>query len=306
MNDNLSGLKRIPSILEIKRILPNQRVKEKLGRELYKEALTNSKKVFAYSILYKSKGKKIRGFLVEPREGKNLPCIIWNRGGSRDFGSIRIGGLFINRTIISSLAIKGYIVIMTQYPGVAGGEGLDQMGSDDDIASILDLKKILNAYSRADSNRIGMYGHSRGGTMTYMCLRKVKWIKAAVIGAGPCDYTNAKQFRPKMVAHYKKMFGGSLIEKKKRSAIFWTEKLPKKTPLFIMHGTSDWRVNPQDSIRMADKLYSLKIPFKFILFEGDDHSLSANSEEYINQTVKWFERFLTNKEALPKMKPHGR
>lgn len=304
MKDNIEQLKAIPKIVEVTRISLSPKIKQLLGPHA-KEAEKNEKKIFVYRIIYKVKGKKIAGFIVEPRKGNNLPCIIWNRGGSRDFGSMKIGQLFNKFSNIAPLATQGYIVIMTQYPGVAGGEGIDQYGSDLDIASILDLQKILKAYKRADEKTIGMFGHSRGGCMTYMCLGKVKWLKAAVIGSGPTNEVRAAKWRKNWAQHQKEMFGGSLVEKKKRSAFFWSEKLSKKTPLLIMHGTADWRVNPLDSIEMSTKLYEHKIPHRLIMYEGADHAITEHREEFNKQTINWFNRFLKEKEKLPNVKPHG-
>ena len=71
-----------------------------------------------------------------------------------------------------------------------------------------------------------------------------------------------------------------------------------------MHGTADWRVNPLDSIKLAEKLYQNKIPFKLIIFEGADHIFTECKTEEIKQTLDWFDRFLKNDEKLPNLKPH--
>lgn len=239
MADNLNKLKKIPQIIEVKRLQLTDKIRKLLGPFWAKEADKNKNKIFVYRIIYKSKGKKIVGYIVEPRKGNNLPCIIWNRGGSRDFGSIRIGQLFGNHYTIAPLAIEDYIVIATQYPGVAGGEGIDNWGDDLGMASILDLYKILRNYKRADHTRVGMFGHSRGGCMTYMSLAKVKWIKAAVVGAAPTNEIRSSKWRKGWAEHQKRIYSSSIKEKKKRSAIFWANKINKKTPILIMHGTAD-------------------------------------------------------------------
>ena len=40
------------------------------------------------SITYLSDGLKITGYLVAPKKGENLPCVIFNRGGNREFGAL--------------------------------------------------------------------------------------------------------------------------------------------------------------------------------------------------------------------------
>lgn len=88
-------------------------------------------------------------------------------------------------------------------------------------------------------------------------------------------------------------------ELQKRSALFWPEKLCNTTPLLIMHGTRDNRVPALDSIELAAKLYAHKVPFRLNIYEGGDHYLSEFKSEALQESEKWFERFLKKGEALP-------
>jgi len=133
----------------------------------------------------------------------------------------------------------------------------------------------------------------------------VKWIKAAVTVGALTDFIRQEKLRSEMKAHFKKMFGGSLEEKKKRSAVFWAHLFHKKTPILIMHGSADWRVSPLDSIDLVQKLLKLGIPHRFVLFEGNDHGLSEHIDESVKMTISWFDRYVKNNEKLPDTKPHG-
>ena len=217
--DNLKSLEKIPLISSIRRIQPKDLDWKKLPKTFEKWAKMVDKKVFAYEFFYKSNGHKVVGFLVEPRKGKNLPCIIHNRGGSREFGAIDYGKLFSGRQEIAPLAMDGYIVVASQYSGNFGGEGVDKFGGKD-IYDVLNLQKILKAYSRADSSKIGMMGTSRGGLMTLISIAKVKWVKAAIAISAPTNQVTAAKFRKGWAGHQKKMFGGSLKEKIKRSPVY--------------------------------------------------------------------------------------
>jgi dipeptidyl aminopeptidase/acylaminoacyl peptidase len=301
--DNLKQLANLKGLHDVKRVELTERIKGFLG-PASKRAETNEKNIYCYSFFYTSNNKKIRGYIVEPREGNNLPCIIWNRGGWDDFGSIKIGMLFAFS--MARFARSGYVVIATQYPGVGGGEGKDEMGGEADVQAVLDLKELLSEYTRSDQTRIGMYGHSRGGMMTYMCMARANWIKAAVVGAAKADEVNAHLYRKNWKDNQKKMYGGSEKEKIKRSAIMWPEKMCKTTPLLICHGTADWRVNPQESLILSQKLLALKHPVRTIMYEGADHGISEFGNEYIGEAIKWFDRFVKNHETLPNMELHGR
>ncbi|MEK7148599.1 MAG: prolyl oligopeptidase family serine peptidase [Patescibacteria group bacterium] len=302
IQDNSDNIAKIAGILEVKRILFTKAHEELVGPVLAKVAKKNAQNIFVYKIIYRSQGHKVVGFLAEPRSGDNLPCIIYNRGGSNEFGALKIGMFFFR--LPAELALNGYIVIASQYSGNAGSEGKDEMGGSD-IEDVLVFQKILKKYSRANSSKIGMYGPSRGGMMTYLALAKVKWVEAAVTVGGSTNLLREEKLRPEMKKLNKQMFGGSLQEKKKRSAIFWTNLFYKKTPLLIMHGGSDWRVSPLDSIELSQKLLELHVPHRLVIFEGADHSLTEHKDESTKTTISWFNRFLKNDEPIPNTKLHG-
>jgi dipeptidyl aminopeptidase/acylaminoacyl peptidase len=301
MNDNLEKIKKLPLVLEASRINLKE-IPTILDSKLLKLAKQNASDIFVYKIIYKSQSHKVVGYIVEPRKGKKLPNIIWNRSGSNNIGEIKIEHLF---TKIADFAKHGYITITTQYSGNGGSEGKDEFGGRD-IEDVLNLYKILKGYNRSDISKVGMYGVSRGGLMVYLALARVKWIKAAVAISAPANQVLAPSFRKGWKEYQVKMYGGSLKENKKRSPVYWTEKFNKKTPLLIMHGTSDWRVNPMDSIRVAEKLYENKVPCRLVIFEGADHSISEYLENRIEYTFNWFDRFLKKNEKLPILTPHGK
>ncbi len=299
---NIDQLSKISFILNIEGIHFNREMVRRYDEKVQDVAQKRSEKIFAYKIIYKSQGHKVVGYIVEPREGKELPCIIYNRGGSNNFGKIEDEHLFTR--MIGRLAENGYIAITTQYSGNAGGEGKDEHGGSD-IEDIVSLYKILRLYSRANTKRIGMYGASRGAMMIFIILAKVKWLKAAVAIAGPTNLIRQSKERPEMKSVFKKMFGGSLKELKKRSALYWADKMTKKTPILIMHGAADWRVNPLDSLELAQKLLRYKIPYHLIMYEGADHNLTEFRKESNIATIDWFDRYVKNGEKLPNIKPHG-
>jgi dipeptidyl aminopeptidase/acylaminoacyl peptidase len=40
-------------------------------------------------------------------------------------------------------------------------------------------------------------------------------------------------------------------ELEKRSAIKWADKFAKNVPILMLHGNSDWRVKPEQSLKLA-------------------------------------------------------
>lgn len=266
-----------------------------------------SRKLTVESIRYRSDGLRVKGFLIQPKRGTKLPCIIYNRGGNGSYGQIdptRLWG-FLTR-----IAAWGYVVIASQYRGNGGGEGREDFGGED-VHDILNLLRCLESIPKADTSRIGMYGWSRGGLKTLRALSKTKRVRAAAVGGTPTDLVIASKERPKMLSEvYRKLIPGHgrkfTAELKKRSALYWPERLPTTTPLLILHGTADWRVLPHHSVDLARELLRLRRPFRLVLFEGGDHGLTENFEEVNSLTRAWFDRFVRDRGRLPNLRPHGR
>jgi dipeptidyl aminopeptidase/acylaminoacyl peptidase len=76
--------------------------------------------------------------------------------------------------------------VASQYRGNAGGEGKEEFGGRD-VDDVLNLIKLLISLPQADAKRIGMYGWSRGGMMTYQALARSDQVAAAIVGAGVTD-----------------------------------------------------------------------------------------------------------------------
>ncbi len=255
-----------------------------------------------FTIRYQSNGHWVNGFVAKPKliEGK-LPCIIFNRGGSFEFGAIDDVTLEKRMSLIASW---GYVVIASQYSGNGGSEGKDECGGAE-VDDVLCLKTYLENISGADTLRIGMVGGSRGGTMTYLCCAKVDWLKAAVIVAGMADGDRATQERPKMADVWVRAFGNTPEGRRERSAVHFAEKFCKTTPVLLMHGTADWRVSPLDSLDLATKLFIEKVPYRLVMFEGGDHSLSEHRRAYFDLMQEWLHRFVRDESPLPNLVPHG-
>lgn len=300
----LENISIIESVAEIE--LTDKRrsvVQPKISDWRLERMTNNAKRVSAFAISYTVSNHTVKGCVVQPKKRRKspLPCIVYNRGGSGEFGVIKLERLFGD---IAECAKAGYMVVASQYSGNAGGEGKDEMGGND-LEDVFALYNILQEYPQADETRIGMYGISRGGMMAYMALKRAGWIKAAVTVGGVTDLFRSEQLRPEMKAVYKKMFGGSKKEKEKRSALHWPEQLPADVPILLMHGSADWRVSPLDSIELATKLYEQRAPVRLIVFEGADHGISEYREERNRQRRRWFDRFIKNSEPLPNTDPHG-
>jgi len=278
----------------------------------FKKHLSFFSKVEMYEITYLSDGLKIQSFASIPKaEGKH-PVIVYNRGGNRDFGALQ---LFKNGErakypagfYFSKLASEGYLVVGCNYRGSGKSEGADEFGGKD-VNDVLNLIEALQELPQADTSRIGMYGWSRGGMMTYLTLPKTNKVKAAVVGGAPTDKTIID--RPDMesgvyaelIPNY---WDNKEEELKKRSAVYFADKFPKDVPILILHGNSDWRVKSSHALNLALAFDKHRVPYRLKIFEGGDHGVSAFRKERDQDVVDWFDRYLKNGEALPNMEMHG-
>lgn len=257
-------------------------------------------------ITYPSDGLRVRGYVLEPESEGRFPCLIYNRGGNRSFGSLRRG--FVARAL-GPIAASGYVVVASQYRGNMGGEGREEFGGAD-VNDVLNLIPLLEKHPKADATRIGMYGWSRGGMMTYMALTRTDRIRAAVIGGGSSDQFLEMLSRPDMerqvmeplIPNYR---ANRERELHLRSAVRWPEKLSKSTPLLLLHGSADWRVQPESALNMAAALYRAQHPFRFVFFEGGDHELSEHRLEVNRLVQEWLDTYVRDGRRWPSLTPHG-
>ncbi|MEM1125000.1 MAG: alpha/beta fold hydrolase [Bacteroidota bacterium] len=261
-----------------------------------------------YEFTYLSDGLKIEDFAAVPKKAGKFPVIVYNRGGNRDYGALvlyRNGQNFKYPVSyhFSKLANEGFVVVGCNYRGCGNSEGQDEFGGRD-VNDVVNLVDLLAEIPKADTAKIGMYGWSRGGTMTYQSLIRTDNIKAAVVGGGPTDITTIdrpnmeKNVLAKLIPNY---WENREAELKKRSAYYFVDQFSKNVPLLILHGNADWRVKSRHALQLAVKLDELRLPYRLKIFEGGDHGLSAFVEERDADVVNWFKRYLQESEAVPNM-----
>jgi len=258
-------------------------------------------------ITYLSDGLKVKGYLVAPvNSGGKLPCVIYNRGGNREFGALTDTRAALR---LGSIAAHGYIVVASQYRGNAGGEGREEFGGAE-VDDVLHLIPLLESLPQADPTRIGMYGWSRGGLMTYLALARTDRIRAAVIGGGLTDLAASIAERPDMETEvYAQLVPRWSTERQAaidaRSPVRWAAKLNKTTPLLLLHGGADWRVSPRQALHMADALLEARHPFRLVLFEGGDHHLTEHAAEENRLSLDWLDTYVRDGKPWPSVEPHG-
>lgn len=239
-----------------------------------------------YKIKYWSDSLPIDGILIEPKAEGKFPVVIFNRGGNRTFAEISIE-MASNYT--GKLAAEGYVILASNY------RKNDEFGGND-INDVLNLIETAQYIPKADTSKIGMFGWSRGGMMTYLSLKYSNRIKAAIVGNGPTNLFSTIEARPgietnvlqECIPNYSVNKTQALEE---RSAVFWPEKLCKTTQLLILNGTVDMRMDYHQTIELAKKLNAINYSFQLKLFETD-HFFSDMKKELNFEVISWFNQYL--------------
>lgn len=243
-------------------------------------------------IIYESGGLKVTGISAFPikTEEKKHPIYIYNRGGNREFGILTV--LAVMRSMLP-FARAGYLVYASNYRGNDGGEGRDEFGGAD-VDDVLNLIEAAKENPAWDGKNIFMLGHSRGGMMTYMSLRRNKSINAAISIAGVSDIAEGGIERPDMLEKvYKQLITVPKSEReqayKDRSAIFWANEID--APLLLIHGTADDRVDVTHSLKLAKTLEKFGNKHGLVIYEGGNHALHRKWNEVLEKSIAWFEEY---------------
>ncbi|WP_157729315.1 alpha/beta hydrolase family protein [Tumebacillus algifaecis] len=233
---------------------------------------------------------QVIGYIAKPSvsTARSFPVLIYNRGGFRSFSKINDATL----VRIADYAARGYVVLASQYRGNAGGAGRDEYGGSD-VKDLFALAWLAESLPEADATRLLMFGHSRGGMMTYLSIGHGLNLTAAAVVAAPTDLAR----RPLPHA-LEQLYGGLFGEPadnpdayRARSALHWPERLT--VPLLIQHGGQDRRVYPIESEQLVERLQTLGLPHQYIYYPDGDHFLQNVQQERDEAIFQWFEKFLT-------------
>ena len=246
---------------------------------------------------YEVDGVAVDGYVIYPSESeKPLPTIIYNRGGNTSYGRVIFGKMMFD---LMPLADKGFVVIGSQYRWsgkdkkavefIADGTE-DQFGGVD-VQDVLALIPIIQQLEIADSERIGVYGASRGGMQSFLVAKAHQDIKAIAVVSAISDVTTFKDrsdetafLLSKLIPDYDNNADAAL---KSRSAVQWADSLPN-APTLLIHAKDDERVVFSQSVKMAEALEKAGKPYKFTRYDTGGHDLFVHHEAVLDEIVSWF------------------
>ncbi|MTI29570.1 alpha/beta hydrolase family protein, partial [Xanthovirga aplysinae] len=237
----------------------------------YEHARSQTEYIFE-EFNYKSDNFEIIGFSCRPKliNGKKIPVIIYNRGGTGNIGKLNEEDF----PDFYTLAKEGFVVFASNYRYVGELGAIDQIGGDD-LNDVINLYEIVQKLDYVDNKNIFMVGISRGGLMTYKSLTKIDLNAAAVLG-GTADLEDLTNRRPIFLTGWSDLeenlnYAGlqnvlpNFEDKreeyfKQRSAPQWADEI--NTPIFILHSRQDGRVPLSGPLKLIARLYEFNKEFK--------------------------------------------
>ena len=228
--------------------------------------------VSTYKVKYQVDDCTVVSYLSVPdaciEEQDAYPCIIFNRGGNREFGANE------PEDIAYFAESSGKVIFATQYRGVDGGTGTEEFGGAD-LNDVLKLIDFCEEFAFVDMEQIYMMGVSRGGMMTYMAVREDSRIKKAIVVSGLADSFMSYEERTDMQKVFIELIRQTPKSNpeayEKRSATLWADEI--KCPILIIHSKLDEKVSYKQAEKMMEALEEAGKEYKFISYEDDVHGL---------------------------------
>ena len=246
------------------------------------------------AVRYDSDGLAISAWMVAPKRppGTRLPVLIYNRGGNGSFGALTFATAMLH---LFPYAHEGFVVLASNYRGAEDDDpakpGQDEFGGAD-VRDVERLLALVDRLPQADPDNVFMLGVSRGVMMSYLVARNTDRIRAIASINGEADLEASLAFRPEMGNVYSERMPEYATRKSEllaqRSVLHWAEELPRETPILMVHGSRDERVDPANGPRLKQRLDELGHPNKLVTYADDDHFLSKNHDAALAEVVGWF------------------
>jgi uncharacterized protein len=283
------------------------------------QTLPDGSNYHRYIASYKSDGLKIYALLTvpmgEPPAGptgspkRGWPVVIFNHGYIPP-AEYRTTERYIAYT--DAFSRNGYIVFRSDYRGHGNSEGNPEGAyySPAYTIDVLNAVSSIKKYPQADPARIGMWGHSMGGSITLRSMVTTGDIKAGVIWAGVVasyqdmisNWHRSRPFQPSQrEASFRRPSRQMLIDTygdPDKNPTFWNSIAPISYvseisgPVQIHHGTADEEVPLLFSQRLDEALKKAGKTTELYTYAGDDHNISANVGTALTRSVAFFDTYL--------------
>lgn len=283
------------------------------GSITIEETLVPEKTYNRYIVSYESDGLKNYALLLVPSSAKpqnGYPVIIFNHGYIIPEKYTPDGNYI---PYADAFAKAGYIVFKPNYRGNGKSEGFPTSSyfAPDYTVDDLNAVSVIKKYKDANPGKIGVWGHSMGGSITLRALVvNTKDIKAAAIWGGVVgsydDIINGWQER----VTYKPNTEDLMLRYKNLNVLEGAYGTPASNPDFwnsvdpsffvkditasvqISVGLSDNQVPPDFSKGLFDKFKSAGKNVEYYEYQGNNHDINQSFSLAMKRTIDFFNRNL--------------
>jgi dipeptidyl aminopeptidase/acylaminoacyl peptidase len=268
---------------------------------------------YQYIVSYRSEGLKIYALMTVPfgqKPSTGWPVIIFNHGYIPP-AQYRTTERYV--AYVAAFARSGYIVFKSDYRGHGSSEGraTGGYGSPDYTIDVLNAVSSVKRLKDADPNRIGMWGHSMGGSVTLRAMVISPDIKAGVIWAGVvASYPDliSRWHRPAgavppptSASGFSRRWRDDLITQygtPEQNPSFWASISPNaylqdlSGPIQLHHDTQDHEVPFGFSETLDKQIKAAGGTVELYSYPGDDHNLANSFGTAMQRSIQFFDKYV--------------
>src|SRR6266404_1948522 len=250
-------------------------------------------------VKWKSKdGTEVEGLLTKSfgyEAGKKVPLLLNPHGGPT--------GASINswNGTVQVLAANGFAVLQPNFRGSTGkGLAFAQANrntwGEGDYEDCMTGVDAMIAKGVADPDRLGAFGWSYGGYMTFWILTQTDRFKAVSPGAGLSNIYS--MYSQNDIQRYLRWFYSDKSPWEAQE-LYWDRSPMKyiknvKTPTMIMHGQVDTRVPIAQAQEFYMALKEMNVPVEFVVYPRENHGFTEprHQMDRVRRYVKFFAKYL--------------
>ena len=268
---------------------------ESLRKRDYKQSqitiestISNNGSYSGYIFFYLSDDLKIYGRMNVPTGTGPFPVIILNHGYFNQSSFSSGDG---TQTIADILARNGYLTLASDYRGFGKSEN-DSQGSQGHhpnyAIDILNLIASVSSLDKADSSRIGMWGHSMGGEVSIRTAEVTDKVKAVVLWA-PTSTNQSEN-----AAFYGRGRQTTPLLNQDEGTTPTEDSLRYITaPISLHQGLADTEVDPLWSKELNSALGKENKTVEYFEYPGQDHNFRNLGWDVISKrTINFFDIYL--------------
>ncbi len=248
-------------------------------------------------------GLLLDGYMMKPNDfdaSKKYPVIFFVYGWpyGQTVKDVWQGEKFFWHKLMTE---KGFIIISIDNRGTGAPKGSEWRKSIYGGVGIISsqdqfdaLQVISEKWSYIDNSRVGVWGHSGGGSMTLDLL--FRYPDSYHVGVSIAPVTDQKLYDTIYQERYSGLLEDHAEGYKQGSAITHAHNLKGK--LLLVHGTGDDNVHYQHSEMLINELVKHNKPFDFMSYPNRSHSVTegeGTSLHLRSMMANYFVEHLLNK-----------